>query len=86
MGELADGWREEEKGESKDERQLRAGRAMPHAAHAIPQANCGKNQICNEQEGSGWRNKRNVRIKDGSSELGNETASNRISSVPPRAQ
>lgn len=39
--------------ESKDERQLRSSRAMPHAAHAIPHANCGKNQICNEQEGSG---------------------------------
>ena len=57
MGELADGWKGEEKGKggrgkekSKDERQSRAGRAMPRTSHAIPHAHYGKNQICNEQE------------------------------------
>ena len=38
------------KGKSKDERQSRAGRAMPHTSHAIPHAHYGKNQISNEQE------------------------------------
>ena len=38
------------KGKSKDERQSRAGRAMPRTSHAIPHAHYGKNQICNEQE------------------------------------
>lgn len=54
VGELNDGWRgKEKKRESKDERQLRAGRAIPHTAHAIPHAHCGKNQICNEQKALG---------------------------------
>ena len=45
-----------------------------------------KTKFAMSKKAQGWRNKRNVRVKDGSSELGNETASNRISSVPPRAQ
>lgn len=45
-----------------------------------------KTKFAMSKKAQGWRNKRNVRVKDGSSELGNETASNRISGVPPRAQ
>lgn len=59
MDRLTGGWvnwqtdgkgRKRGKGKSKDERQSRAGRAMPRTSHAIPHAHYCKNQICNEQE------------------------------------